>query len=155
MKHKPILILLTIITISHAFSFESMFKDSSKIHFTYGIELGWISTGRLVLYEIGAPGADVLNYDLTLYTDVGIGLSVFDFYIKGNTKVPFYPYREEFSMCPFSSFFNFSVGYKRNRFDVGVRHLCAHPVLPAIRHEEIPEMVTGGYTEMFIRFGSL
>jgi len=152
---KIILIIIISFSLANSFSIQSLFKDSSKIHLTYGIELGWISTGRLVLYEIGSEAADVLNYDFTMYTDIGIGINIYNFYIKGNSKIPFYPYKNRIGLVPYSSFFNFSFGYERKKFNVGIRHLCAHPVLPAIRYEEIPEMITGGYTEVFIKFGKL
>ena len=149
-----LMVLIVCYSTSSAFYIKDLFTEESKVHFTYGFEFGFIPTGRVVLYEIGAAGADVLNYDLTMYTDLAFGVKAFDFYIKGSSKIPFYPYKNRISLCPFSSFFNFSLGYETDKFNTGIRHLCAHPVLPAIRYEEIPEMITGGYTEIFIRFGT-
>lgn len=149
-----IIILIAIYSAASAFEIKDLFNAVSKVHFTYGFEFGFIPTGRVVLYEIGAVGADVLNYDYTMYTDLAFGMKAFNFYIKGSSKIPFYPYKNRISLCPFSSFFNFSLGYEKDKFNTGIRHLCAHPVLPAIRYEEIPEMITGGYTEIFIRFGT-
>ena len=149
-----LMVLIAIYSAASAFEIKDLFNEVSKVHFTYGFEFGFIPTGRVVLYEIGTAGADVLNYDLTMYTDLAFGMKAFNFYIKGSSKIPFYPYKNRISLCPFSSFFNFSLGYEKDKLNTGIRHLCAHPVLPAIRHEEIPEMITGGYTEIFIRFGT-
>jgi len=145
--------LILILTITSHSKPPSLFSDSSKCHFLYGLEIGYITEGVVYLYSL-TERKDKINYNLTFYTDVSIGFNCFNFYIKGNSKIPMWANKNSFSFTPFAGYFNFSLGYEKNKFNAGIRHMCAHPIVPAMVYIKIPEMMSGGYTEFFIRFGT-
>lgn len=145
-------ILIILILVESIFSLPNFLSDSSKCHFLYGIELGYITKGDIFLYDIKGK-SDELNYN-TFYSNFAAGFIAYGFYIKADIKVPVYSVKSSFSFFPFASYFNNSFGYQNGKIDIGFRHLCAHPIVPAMPYAKIPKMINGGYSEIFVKFGN-
>jgi hypothetical protein len=68
--------------------------------------------------------------DLTMYSDITIGLNYDNFLLTSNIVTNFTKTgMEDYMFSPFFAEYYFDFSYTNNNFKIGFQHYCSHPVL--------------------------
>ena len=126
---------------------------SQILDFEYEFEVGWIPQNGWILYN---PTQSDIYSTVNLYTNFEAELLFFDLiFVGGGMRNTFFYAGEGNSIdfSPYEMYFNFTLGLKTENFEIGYRHMCAHPLIAYAHPEQLSNrIIEGSYDELYIKF---
>lgn len=125
----------------------------SLIAILYSLEAGY-SSGGFLLWNYNPEKADLIK-SKTLYTNLGVKIKVWSFYIGGSIETPVQHISNgAFNMGSFNPIkenYSFDAGFKRKWFELGYQHFCTHPMTAYVPNSFIDYKFEGSYDRVFIK----
>jgi len=117
-------------------------------------------------FEFGITPEDKMNVYLpefwseaaankvSFYFNLETKIEIKKFYIGGGIKTfAGKSISDAKEFVPYKATYKFMTGFEFDKFEIGFRHYCIHPVVPYITFDN-PAIFHGAYEELYIRFST-
>ena len=125
----------------------------TKLNFYYSLTLACMPMNDMVDYSLDSIYGDyLLSNGISYYADIDLEFSTpkDHFFIGGGFKSVFAPKENLRSFVPLRDAFDFNIGMRYNRFQLGFRHYCTHPVALAVHNRPNKYAIHGAYEEIYL-----
>ena len=128
-----------------------------KLSFYYNLTLAFMPLNDYVLYHQDSLWAEYISRDPNYYyvsIDVEIATPKDMFFVGGSFKTVFAPRKKDISNVVLRNVSLFNTGFRFNRFEIGFKHYCTHPVAFYIDNMGNDYSIHGAYEEIYISFSN-
>lgn len=133
------------------------FAFLQKLNFYYSLTMAFMPRNDFIIY-----GNDPI-YELqwsheekVYYTDIEVEMaSPKDIiFVGGSIKTVFTPKDNSYTNIPLRDAFRFYFGLRYDRFELGFRHYCTHPVALYIHNKANEFSIHGSYREIYLQISN-
>ena len=120
--------------------------------FLFAIEIGIIPSNVIYGYENNQPE---IFTKTGYYTTLEGGVLIYDIlYIKGLVRTEMVKEINKTKFYPHLALYGLEAGMEYGILKIGIKHLCAHPIIPFAYKSLKQSNIDMGYNEIFIRIES-
>ena len=119
--------------------------------------MGLMPLNDFAMWQVDAVYAEYISQPkISYYADYQGEISTPKdvFFIGGWIKCVFQPSAKSKNMVPLREAYNFHAGIRYDRFEIGFKHFCMHPLALHINNKGSDYAIYGAYEEIYIKIES-